>query len=80
VSLSDFSKFQKDKLQPFQEKVKVKGDGYAVAFQADNKAYAPDSVGFASEASAREYLKQRVGADPNLAQTLHVIPEFERAA
>jgi hypothetical protein len=64
----------KTKLQPFEEKVTVKGEAFAVAAQADNTPVAM----FASEALAQQHLQSRLAADPSL--SLHVIPSFEAAA
>jgi len=79
VSKSELSAHQKRMLQPFDEKVQVRPEGYTVAYQANNQPFAADSVSFVSEASAREYLASKAVAAPHLAGTLHVIPEFERA-
>jgi len=51
-----------------------------VALQANNKAFSAESVSFHSEASAREFLNNQVAADSALADQIHVIPSFERAA
>jgi hypothetical protein len=70
----------KAQLQPFQEKIEIKTETYTVAFQANNRAYAADSVSFHSEASARDYLDRKLTEDASLTDELHVIPGFERAA
>lgn len=80
VTKSDLSKTRKSKLDPFPDKVKVGPDTYTVAFQSDNRAFSAESASFSSEASAREFLSRRIDEDPNLADALHVIPSFERAA
>jgi hypothetical protein len=67
-------------LQPFAEKIAVQPETYTVAFQSNNKAFAGDSVSFHSEASARDYMQRQVAADASLANEIHVIPSFERAA
>jgi hypothetical protein len=68
------------KLQPFADKITVQPETYSVANQANNQAFAADSIGFYSEASAREYMNQKIAAEPTLVDQIHVIPEFERAA
>ncbi|HYM59324.1 MAG TPA: DUF6603 domain-containing protein [Thermoanaerobaculia bacterium] len=80
VTKSDLSQARKKKLDPFEEKVEVRSEGYTVAFQANNQAFSAEAASFKSEASAREFLARQAAADPNLGETLHVIPSFERAA
>jgi hypothetical protein len=80
MARSELSQATKKKYQPFEEKVEVSAEAYTVAFQATNQPHTAASATFHSEASAREYLRKQVGADPNLADTLHVIPSYERAA
>ena len=76
-ALSQATKLQ---LQPFEEKIAVQGETYTVAFQSNNQAFAANALSFHSEASARDYMNSQVAADPQLAETIHVIPSFERAA
>ena len=67
----------KTQFQPFKEKISVAvQENYAVAYQADNKAYATTAT-FTSEAAAREFMHQAIAEDPNRADALHVIPQFE---
>ncbi len=80
VARSELSMARKRELRPFEEKIAVSAETYTVAFQSTNQAYAPDSVAFHSEASAREYLNRKVAEDGSLAETIHVIPGYERAA
>jgi hypothetical protein len=80
VSKSELSQFEKKKLQPFADKIAVQPETYTVAFQATNQAYAADAVSFISAASAQDYLNSQIARDANLADALHVIPEFEKAA
>ena len=77
---SALSMAQKTKLDPFDEKIDVQSETYTVAFQSNNQPFSKESESFHSEASAREYLDQKIADDPNLGETLHVIPSFERAA
>lgn len=74
------SRASKKKLEPFEEVVAVRAEGFTVAFQRDNTAAAAEASAFTSEASAREWMRARVAADPALEDELHVIPSFERAA
>ena len=80
VALSALSKRKKRQLQPFDDVISVSGETYAVAFQATNRAYEPKSFSFTSEASAREFMHREITANPSLADTIHVIPGFERAS
>jgi hypothetical protein len=76
VTKSVLSVNYKTQFQPFKEKVKVAEDGYTVAYQADNKAYT-NTATFSSEAAARDFMQQAIAEDPNRAEALHVIPQFE---
>ena len=76
VSKSLLSAQSKQQYQPFAEKVTVGQESYTVAYQADNKAYT-SSATFTSEAAAHDFMQQTIAADPNQAETLHVIPQFE---
>jgi hypothetical protein len=75
ASRLDMSQASKQRLQPFADKVTVADDTYTVAFQSDNRPF--ESATFTSAASAHDFLAQRVGGDPSLGDTLHVIPTFE---
>jgi hypothetical protein len=77
VARSPRSKAARDELRPLANAVAVADEGYTVAYQADNTAYA---ASFASEAAAREHLQGAIATDPGLADRLHVIPDFELAA
>ncbi len=77
ISKSVLSAQYKTQFQPFKEKISVAvQENYAVAYQADNKAYATTAT-FTSEAAAREFMHQAIAEDPNRAEALHVIPQFE---
>jgi hypothetical protein len=80
VTRCELSMAARTRLQPFEEKIAVNDETYTVAFQSDNKAVAPEAAAFRSEASAREYLRRMVDRDASLADTLHVIPSYEKAA
>jgi hypothetical protein len=80
VSLSALSKSRETQLKPFAEKVTVAPDTYTVAFQDTNSSFTAASTGFRSEAAARAFMAEAVADDPELAGSLHVIPQFEAAA
>ena len=80
VTRCELSKAARTKLKPFEETIAVNDETYTVAFQSNNKAVAPDATAFRSEASAREYLRRMVDQDASLADAVHVIPGFEKAA
>jgi hypothetical protein len=80
VARSDLSRHSKRALQPFDDKITVTDETYTVAFQSNNQAFAAEAVSFHSEASARDYLSRKVTEDAALADALHVIPNYERAA
>jgi hypothetical protein len=63
------------RLKPFAEKVRVRADRYAVAFQADNRT--TSTATFESFAEAEARLAAVVRDDPNLAGAVHVIPDAE---
>jgi hypothetical protein len=79
VTRSEMSRAYKKRLRPFEDKIEVAHEQYTVAFQANNKAYSTASATFDSEAMARDFMARTVDADPELADTLHVIPAYERA-
>ncbi len=79
VARSDLATARKKQFQPFDETITVQAETYSVVFQSTNKAYAADSISFASEASARDYLARQASKDPNLRGTLQVVPAYERA-
>ncbi len=80
ITNCEYSQAAKKKLQPFEEKIDVAPETFAVAFHANNKAFSPETVSFQSEASAREYMNGAIGVDASLADEIHVIPTFETAA
>ncbi len=76
VKKSALSMKSKSQLQPFVDKPAMKGEGYTVATQSDNKRY--DSLSaFSSEAMANDYLNKQIAANPNLKKELHIIPDYE---
>jgi hypothetical protein len=78
IARSPLSRFEQKRRQPFDDKVDARPETFVVASQADNRAVHAEA--FASESMARDFLAQRVAADPTQDGSLHVIPSFERAA
>ena len=67
----------KKQFEPFEEKITVNQPGYAVAFNMNNAAYAPEAVSFSSEAQAREFLNRTVQGNASLKSSLHIIQNHE---
>ena len=76
VSKSTLSKSHKKKLQPFEEKLDIKQEGFSVVNNSNNKVFDGKS-NFSSQAAAEDYMKQLVAKDPNLNMELHIVSEFE---
>jgi len=64
-------------LTPFEDKVVVSEQTYAVAFQATNQAFSAETATFQSAAGAHGFITQLLADDPTLADTVHVIPSIE---
>jgi hypothetical protein len=79
VSLSPLSKARKQQLKPFDDRVSVASDTFAVAFQDTNASFNGASAGFKSEAAAQAFMADAVAENPDLTGSLHVIPQFEVA-
>lgn len=79
VSKSELSKYAKSQLDPFMDapKVKVKDTGFAVAFTENNKAFNDQTMRFANETQANQFIQSQIALNPELHESLHVIPEFE---
>jgi hypothetical protein len=77
MSLFAQSYKRQKQLKPFEEQIVVNQHSYAVVKTEDNSAFKEDAVSFNSYAKAREYLKQQVAEDANLANELNVIPSVE---
>lgn len=76
VSKSVLSQSQREKLQPFAEKIAVQPANYVVAFQSTNKSINTEAT-FTSQASANDYMQQQMVRDPSMSDALHVIPSHE---
>jgi hypothetical protein len=79
VAKSNLSRTRQRQKQPFADRVEVTGERYAVVFVSNNRD-AAGSTDFASEAEAREWLRQEIANDPNRQGQLHVVPDTERNA
>jgi hypothetical protein len=66
--------------RPQPGSVTVSNETFAIALQTNNQVYHPEASAFSSQAKAQDYIRSAVAADPSLAGTLHVIPQFEVAA
>lgn len=77
VARVEVSLNQKKKLQPFDTQIVANQPGFTVASVVNNKPVADEAVHFRSEALAREYMDQQITANPEMAQSIHVIPQYE---
>lgn len=66
----------KKRKEPFDAKIVTTDTTYTVARQMDNRAYSAAAT-FGSYAEAQAHLAEQTRRDPNLAETLHVIPSSE---
>jgi hypothetical protein len=76
VSKSVLSKSYSEKLKPYDEKLNILEEGYAVAFQADNKAF-NNTATFASEMMAQTFMQEQLVKNPSLKKEIHIIPNYE---
>jgi hypothetical protein len=65
---------------PFEDKVAVRQQPYAVATNFDNKAVDGGKAFFDSESAAYDFMNAQKAANPNLGETLQVIPAHEVAS
>jgi hypothetical protein len=79
VAKSSLSRARHRQVQPFADRVEIAGERYSVVSITDNRA-AAGSSDFASEAEAREWLRQEAINDPSKRGQLHVVPDTERNA
>jgi hypothetical protein len=80
VARSPLSAYQKSLAQPYAEKIAISPETFAVALAANNQLYSAEAAHFANRAAANDYAARKIAADPSLAGTLHVLPQFEVAA
>jgi hypothetical protein len=78
VSRGAFSAAKTRQMQPFVDKIVAGVEIYVVANQSNNRAHGVAS--FSSRAAAQDALSRAVKADPQLADQLHVLPQYEVAA
>jgi hypothetical protein len=62
---------------PFEDKVAVRQEGYAVATNFNNKAINGGTAFFDSQSAAFDFMNAQTAANPNLGEVLHVIPAHE---
>jgi len=82
VARSVLSRQVRKQLQPFDDRISIRPNSYAVAFNTDNRAFAEHAASFTSKAKAEAFMREQVARDRNLGERLHVIPsvELEHAA
>jgi len=66
----------KNQMQPFKDVIKTDTEWFGVAYTSNNTIVAGTSV-FGSYHAAEEYMQQAVVQKPELAGTMHVVPQFE---
>jgi hypothetical protein len=79
VARSSLSVAYRRTKQPFTDRVEVAGERFAVVSVTDLQA-APGTASFASEAEAREWLRQAAVHDPGVHRRFHVVPAAESEA
>ncbi|WP_115371913.1 DUF6603 domain-containing protein [Adhaeribacter pallidiroseus] len=77
VSQSVLSQSYRKQIQPFDEVIKVQPHQYSVAFNHNNQPLHDSAMHFNSQADAQDFLMQQLQNDPNLVDSLHVIPNTE---
>lgn len=77
VSQSVLSKRHRDRMQPFEEVITVRPQGFTVVFTEDNRPVDGFGATPTSHAAATRYMEERVAADGGLARRVHVVPNTE---
>ncbi len=77
ISNSLLSNSYTTKLDPFEDKIKVREGGFTVALVENNRPYSTSAAYFSSEALASRFIAEQVSAKPELYETLHVVPQYE---
>ena len=77
VTKSVLSLHYKKRIQPLEEVIQTKSPQYSVAFNSNNKPVDVFANTFTSQAKAMEYMQQLIQSYPNLANSVHVIPNSE---
>ena len=70
------NKYKKQKM-PFAEKITVVPNLYTVASNTDNSPFSEEAKAFTSYAQAEEFMNQKIKKNPNLRDSLHIIPQVE---
>ncbi len=78
VAKSPLSNHYKTQLDPFPDKVTMADSGFTVVHTQDNQPFSAQSY-FASEAQANQFISAQVAQNPELHETLHVVPQYEAA-
>lgn len=78
VAQSSLSKHYKSQRDPFVDKVKLTDSGFAVVHTQDNQPFSSQSY-FTSEAQANQFISAQIAQNPELHETLHVVPQYEAA-
>ncbi len=76
VARASVSLANQKRVQPFDAKIALTGQTYTVAKQMDNSAWSAAAT-FGSYAEAQAHLAEQTRRDPNLTETIHVIPSSE---
>jgi hypothetical protein len=77
ASQSMLSQRQRDRMQPFEEVITVRPNGFTVVFTEDNRPVDGAAATFTSQAAAARYMEDRVSAGGGLARRVHVVPNTE---
>ncbi len=77
ISKSPLSFKLKNQKQLIQEKIVVNSNLYVVALNTNNELINPQAVEFTSYVMAKQYMDEQISIDPDLRDSLHVIPEYE---
>lgn len=77
VTKSPLSNTYKKQKMPFEDKIHIMPNLYGVAFNTDNSPFNEEARAFTSYAQAEEFMQKKVHDNPNLQDSLHVIPEVE---
>jgi hypothetical protein len=74
---SSLSRATQKMFVPFEDKVTVRQEGFAVATNFNNKAVNAGKAVFDSESAAYDFMNAQTAANPGLGGVLHVIPAHE---
>jgi hypothetical protein len=77
ISKSTLSNSYITKLDPFEDKIKVEEGGFTVALVENNRPYSAHAAYFSSEALANQFIAEQVAIQPELYETMHVVPRYE---